>query len=900
MIVNDINININTFESLRDLIIEKVKISIENEETYIVCNIYARFSIYIISSNKEFLQQLKNNLGDLVERVELIDKNGFIYQDLNNPTFTKPVNIIRNIFYIDRQIQLNNWNIQKQYQSKSPIVCFYSFKGGLGRTTAMALVGMQLARSGKKVLLMDLDLEAPGLASLFSYQYEDILKINGVVDYLVDLSSMIDYQKLRLTDYYYTINQQDIVGNQGGEIVIMSAGRSEGSENLYFTKLSKLNLLFTGNNQSFGLDILLKHIEEDIKPDYILIDTRTGLNELGGLFISRYAHSAFLFFFGNQQNMFGMETIIPKLRDNKTLKFYLVNSPVPKPPLAEEQRQYYLEKSYDLFSDLYYNDDMGVPFIQDQTAPHFPIEVPYNDLAVLLNHTEKLKSLLEYNNGENPYLKISELIFEKKKIVNVPEINVQEANKQLVKAFQGIVPSSAAAEYEFQNLEQLTQNFYPRKEYKFIFDKNKFLILGEKGVGKTALYAILGYASYAQALADYCEANTDELKFTEWIKGLDKTNEYPSKPVFDELKNSSQKECRIFWKKLIVKFIVKEQDRNINWKGFLQEVKNESELDLDGKISQIDKQYKSESKYIIVIYDYLDLLIDELDGLRGKLISALLEVWRDIYNRYQHIRTKIFLRKDIFDREVDLTDKVKFNNNIAEITWNYDQLLNVVWKRVIESNSYKNSIIAQDFENILLRDSSNRLLGYLPNAEEHTNREILKKLLGEYMGGNNKAFPYNWILYHVSDTKRRIQPRSLLNLFSETARKQMEDNDFPNDNHLLRPRYMELANKEVSERRLQDIREEYPSLQPVFDDLKNYLEQLPVLESQLDSALKQLNINLEINEIKRRLEEIGVLYEYKLNRKETEKRYHIPDLYLIGMGLKRKGPGAHKALFGKK
>jgi hypothetical protein len=37
-----------------------------------------------------------------------------------------------------------------------------------------------------------------------------------------------------------------------------------------------------------------------------------------------------------------------------------------------------------------------------------------------------------------------------------------------------------------------------------------------------------------------------------------------------------------------------------------------------------------------------------------------------------------------------------------------------------------------------------------------------------------------------------------------------------------------------------------------------------------------------------------------INRKGEEKKYHIPDLYLIGMGLKRRGPGAHKAIFGKK
>jgi len=38
-------------------------------------------------------------------------------------------------------------------------VTFYSFKGGVGRTLALANVGLELARTGRRVLLVDFDLE---------------------------------------------------------------------------------------------------------------------------------------------------------------------------------------------------------------------------------------------------------------------------------------------------------------------------------------------------------------------------------------------------------------------------------------------------------------------------------------------------------------------------------------------------------------------------------------------------------------------------------------------------------------------------------------------------------------------------------------------------------------------
>jgi MinD-like ATPase involved in chromosome partitioning or flagellar assembly len=43
------------------------------------------------------------------------------------------------------------------------IITFYSYKGGTGRTMALANLAWVLASNDKKVLLIDWDLEAPGL-----------------------------------------------------------------------------------------------------------------------------------------------------------------------------------------------------------------------------------------------------------------------------------------------------------------------------------------------------------------------------------------------------------------------------------------------------------------------------------------------------------------------------------------------------------------------------------------------------------------------------------------------------------------------------------------------------------------------------------------------------------------
>lgn len=70
-------------------------------------------------------------------------------------------------------VELNNseeavWPFEAAQKSERPkVITFYSFKGGMGRTTALAAVALCLAKQGKNVLAIDTDIEAPGLATLF-------------------------------------------------------------------------------------------------------------------------------------------------------------------------------------------------------------------------------------------------------------------------------------------------------------------------------------------------------------------------------------------------------------------------------------------------------------------------------------------------------------------------------------------------------------------------------------------------------------------------------------------------------------------------------------------------------------------------------------------------------------
>src|SRR6266571_5506525 len=75
--------------------------------------------------------------------------------------------------------------------NQGQIVTFYSYKGGTGRTMALANVAWILASSGKRVLAVDWDLESPGLHKFFHPFLDEstISATPGVIEIISEYAS---------------------------------------------------------------------------------------------------------------------------------------------------------------------------------------------------------------------------------------------------------------------------------------------------------------------------------------------------------------------------------------------------------------------------------------------------------------------------------------------------------------------------------------------------------------------------------------------------------------------------------------------------------------------------------------------------------------------------------------
>jgi MinD-like ATPase involved in chromosome partitioning or flagellar assembly/tetratricopeptide (TPR) repeat protein len=162
------------------------------------------------------------------------------------------------------------------------VITCYSFRGGVGRThLAINLAGI-LADAQQRVLLVDFDIEAPGLSYLpeLAPSESDTRMPRGVVGYLVDA--------------WFAGQAQDVEGyihRPAGfdeRLAVMPAGdvRSTG----YSRDLGRLNeldffrLATYGERAAEGFRLftdLRKQWERQF--DYVVVDSRTGLTDVGGV-----------------------------------------------------------------------------------------------------------------------------------------------------------------------------------------------------------------------------------------------------------------------------------------------------------------------------------------------------------------------------------------------------------------------------------------------------------------------------------------------------------------------------------------------------------------------------------------------------------------------------------------
>ena len=283
---------------------------------------------------------------------------------------------------LDRRIVGADWQrYPLEKVNSTPVIVFWSIKGGVGRSTALCIGAANLARKGLNILAIDLDLEAPGIGGML-LNNKDRPQF-GVLDYFVELG------KGEVSD---EIMQAMIAPSRltlgGGLISVVPAvgTLTEKNPESMLAKIARayIDKEVAGEILSFmdQVRLLINKLSQNSIYDAIFIDARAGLNE---------STAASILGVGGNVLMFGIDTPqtfddyrffmahINRFTSNKDSKNWrsrlqMVHA---KASSLEKQRMKWREKSFDLFSDWIYDEadhdniDAFNFDIDDSDAPHY-------------------------------------------------------------------------------------------------------------------------------------------------------------------------------------------------------------------------------------------------------------------------------------------------------------------------------------------------------------------------------------------------------------------------------------------------------------------------------------------------------------------------------------------------
>ena len=284
------------------------------------------------------------------------------------------------VYWVDRLVTGRDWwTVGDSDPQRTPMrYTLFSVKGGVGRSTTAAVLAWHLVRRGERVLVVDLDLESPGLSSAMLARQEQ--PEFGVTDWFVeDLVGQGEQVIEQMTATPAWAQDSE------GDLYVVPAHGSEPGD--YLAKLGRVYMDTTNESWTARLERLLKHLETTCDPTVVLLESRNGLHDIAAATVTHLNAEILLFAMDSASNWTDYNILFRhwqthglarKIRERLSIVSALT------PELDTEQYLYqFQEQAWDLFRDNLYDDvepsnESGAEFsfaLDADPAPHNPIPI---------------------------------------------------------------------------------------------------------------------------------------------------------------------------------------------------------------------------------------------------------------------------------------------------------------------------------------------------------------------------------------------------------------------------------------------------------------------------------------------------------------------------------------------
>lgn len=265
------------------------------------------------------------------------------------------------------------------------IITFYSYKGGTGRSMALANVAWILASNGKRVLAVDWDLEAPGLHRYFKPFLLDknLTSSEGVLDmvleYATEAITPIEKGAGKPVDWFlpyanilrYATSLRWKFPAQG-RLDFMPAGKQSPSYGSRMNSFDWRNFYERLGGSAF-LDEVVARMREEY--DYVLVDSRTGVSDTSGICTIKMPDILVVCFTLNNQGIEGAASVASSVFEQRG-KYKVPIYPVSMRIENAEKNKLQLRKRHaqDIFGKfpVHLSKEDREKYFEDVKVPYIP------------------------------------------------------------------------------------------------------------------------------------------------------------------------------------------------------------------------------------------------------------------------------------------------------------------------------------------------------------------------------------------------------------------------------------------------------------------------------------------------------------------------------------------------
>lgn len=752
--------------------------------------------------------------------------------------------------------------------SGSPITVFHSYKGGVGRTLALISLVREISEAygnQKKVLIIDADLEAPGLTWMLGQgksnekiSYFDVLELLHFNT--VDNNFVKDVAKLVETNVIKVITEKLEV-----EHYFLPVYREKSQMmNIY----SSPEKIIAVQKDKYIITEFLSKLGAVLGTELVLVDLRAGVTEFSAPFLFDSRVNKFFISSTSMQSVKGTKLILEEIQrkvveghQNSKLLLTMIPREMKEDTIGslEDQLAQNLEQDFD-------PENMNV------LREDYLYRVPFDSAFASLGDFQEICSLLKGRMLSDVMAGIAEGMLKMKNEEDGTweRYLSQENVKNTINRLHEITSREITAEGSASsNMLATTSIREIVREFRDAVPQ--LVVLGAKGSGKTYIYKQLLSKITWENFVYGVEANAEKERERTLILPL--VCSLNMRKLHDMVQ-ACIKNCNNSLEKIKISSDI--VDRNYNklvayaekklslteWMEKWQMLMVEMLGDTFSDLSELDQYLEKKGKRILFIVDgledlFMDLQIQKQETWRFAIRALCQNVVNTLRNlQFGNIGIIIFARKDMAEEAIEINfDQFQNQYHKYELKWSPSEALRLaLW-------------IAKQAAPVLGEDID------ILKASREVLEERLERLWGKKLGrfDSREANSARWIIAALSDFSNQLQARDIVR-FLQFATSTFPEGKPPYEDRYIMPKQIREAIPGCSREKYKEIRDE---MKAVYQILKKF-EDMPEEEKVLPLTLDKISLTGE--EIAR-LENQGYFIM-------SDKKYYFPEIIRFALEFK--------------